>query len=102
MVLPNLNANSSKPELWKDENEPSGQEFEWVENRYSVLTKLPKSAAEKRMANQFVSWLGPTVSRQIQFRGGSVIAAGKLTKQCGHATCGEHEAYLRLRPVLIS
>jgi hypothetical protein len=31
-----------------------------------------------------------------------VIAAGKLTKQCGHATCGEHEAYLRLRPVLIS
>ena len=52
----------------KDENEPSGQECEWVENRYSVLTKLPKSAAEKRMANQFLSWLGPTVLARIRFR----------------------------------
>ena len=42
--------------------------FEWVENRYSVLTKLPKSAAEKRMVNQFVSWLGPTVLARIRFR----------------------------------
>ena len=30
------------------------------------------------------------------------FAAGKLTKQCGHAACGEHEADLGLRPVLIS
>ena len=30
------------------------------------------------------------------------FAAGKLTKQCGHATCREHEAYLGLRPALIS
>ena len=37
-------------------------------NRYSVLTKLPKSAAEKRMANQFVSWLGPTVLARIRSR----------------------------------
>jgi hypothetical protein len=26
---------------------------------------------------------------------------GKLAKQCGHATCREHKAYLGLRPFLI-
>ena len=30
------------------------------------------------------------------------FAAGKLAKQCSHTTCGEDEAYLGLRPVLIS
>src|SRR5262249_47508367 len=30
------------------------------------------------------------------------FAARKLAKQCSHATCGEHEAYLGLRPIRIS
>jgi hypothetical protein len=30
------------------------------------------------------------------------FAPGQLTKQCSHATCREHEAYLSLRPVRIS